>query len=204
MKPENVLVVEDAAIRPYLRSKFNTDDLSGLYDTILRSHIFRGRDLVEDDPGFKQIIPYVLVGHDRSYLLARRGRKQSESRLHDKYSLGIGGHINDCEAREDGRDMILAGLERELSEEIRLFGNRLSLDLVGAILDDSTEVGRVHLGLVYLLRVDSPDYTVQEPDLMSVQWADVPTLRQHYALMESWSQIAFSSVVEKVEPAMAG
>lgn len=192
---ENVLVVPTVGIMPFLSGSFCSTDLARSLDYILAHYSFRSRAIVEDDPSFKQIIPYVVVRYDNSYLLTRRTTRQTESRLHGKYSMGIGGHINDSERCANEQHIIHAGLERELAEEIQLLGNRRSLDFVGLISDDSTAVGQVHLGLVYLLETDSADYTVQEPELMTAEWATAEFLRQRLPQMETWSKLVFEHVV---------
>ncbi len=58
---------------------------------------------MEDDPSFKQLIPYVLFRwtdadgtvHLFEYL---RGSGQGERRLHAKRSVGVGGHISSLDA----------------------------------------------------------------------------------------------------------
>ena len=140
-----------------------------------------------------------MVRHDERYLLACRTNRQTESRLHGKFSVGIGGHINDTEAFAPEQNVVEAGLERELAEEIRLAGRRRSLNLAGIISDDSTPVGQVHLGLVFVLETDSPEFTVNEADLMTVEWASVEKLEACLDRMETWSQIAFRQVIAPSE-----
>jgi predicted NUDIX family phosphoesterase len=193
---ENVLVVPTHKIAPFLTGVFSSTNLEQALEFILGNHSFRSRALVEEDPSFKQIIPYVLIQHKDEFLLTQRTNRQTESRLHGKYSIGIGGHINDLEKPEATEDVIRAGLERELNEEVELRGKRVSLRLAGIISDDSTPVGSVHLGLVFVLHTDSPAFTVRETELMTAQWAPLETLREKFALMESWSQIAFENVIE--------
>jgi len=193
---ENVLVVPATKIAPFLTGVFSSANLQNALEFILGNHSFRSRDLVENDPSFKQIIPYVLIAHQEQYLLTQRTSRQTESRLHGKYSIGIGGHINDLEKPGATEDVIQAGLERELTEEVELRGKRVSLNLSGIISDDSTPVGSVHLGLVFVLHTDSPEFAVRETELMTAQWAPVEMLREKLALMESWSQIAFENVIE--------
>lgn len=192
---ENVLVVSTSGIAPLLEGCFSTSNLDRCVDYILASHSFRSRALVEEDPSFKQIIPYVLIRHQDRYFLARRTERQTERRLHGKYSLGIGGHINDLDDPAAARDVIRAGLERELNEEVDIVGKRLSLDLVGIISDDSTPVGQVHMGLVYILQTGSADCSIREADLMTCEWATVESLREKLPLMETWSQIVFTNVI---------
>jgi len=194
---ENVLVVPTSGIAPFLTGTFTSTKLDRCLDYILANQSFRDRALVEEDNSFKQIIPYVVVRHGDRYLLVRRTNRQTETRLHGKYSVGVGGHINDTERFAADQNVIEAGLERELEEEIHLLGRRRSLSLVGIISDDSTPVGEVHLGLVFLLETDSANFAVNEPDLMTAEWASVETLQQSFERMESWSQIVFREVISR-------
>jgi predicted NUDIX family phosphoesterase len=192
---ENVLVVPTAGINPLLTGKFTKTNLDRALDYILSNHSFRSRAIVEEDPSFKQIIPYVIVRFEDRYLLLQRTSKQTEKRLHGKLSIGIGGHINDLETAGSHKNILHAGLERELEEEIHLAGQRRSLDLVGIISDDSTPVGQVHLGLVFILETDRPEHTVNEADLMTAEWATLDQLRERRDRMETWSQIAFDQIL---------
>lgn len=192
---ENVLVVPTSGINPLLSGCFTATGLQSCLDFILANHSFRSRATVEEDPSFKQIIPYVVVRHGDRYLLMRRTNRQTEARLHGKYSVGVGGHINDTEQFAPNQNVLHAGLERELNEEILLHGRRQSLDLVGIISDDSTPVGQVHLGLVFILETDSDAYTVNEADLMTAEWATVESLREKKSNMETWSQIVVERVI---------
>ncbi len=192
---ENVLVVPTAGINRLLTGAFTTSGLDQALEYILSNHSFRSRATVEEDPSFKQIIPYVLVRFQDRFLLMQRTSRQTEKRLHGKCSIGVGGHINDLEVLGAGQNVIHAGLERELDEEIHLLGGRKSLDLAGIISDDSTPVGQVHLGLVFLLETDSPDFTVNEPELMTAHWATLEALRACEDRMETWSQIALQQAL---------
>lgn len=194
---ENVLVVPTSGINPLLTGCFTASNLDRALEFILSNHSFRSRALVEEDPSFKQIIPYVIVRHGERHLQMQRTNRQTEKRLHGKCSIGVGGHINDLETVGSNQNVLHAGLERELEEEIHLLGKRRSLDLAGIISDDSTPVGQVHLGLVFVLETDSPDFRVNEPDLMTAEWADLDQLKACYERMETWSQIAFDQVISR-------
>jgi len=103
--------------RPILEPFGNTDVAWEALKTMSGSYRFVERDDAENDPSLKQIIPYVIIRYGTCVLLMRRLHKQSESRLWDKLSLGIGGHVNP----EDGTDFFdafLSGMERELHEEL--------------------------------------------------------------------------------------
>src|SRR5262249_22162602 len=62
---------------------------------------FRPRSEVEEDPGLKQIIPYVIFRAGDAVFCYTRGTSQGEARLHRLRSLGVGGHV--AEADPHGR-----------------------------------------------------------------------------------------------------
>ncbi|HEX6642639.1 MAG TPA: NUDIX domain-containing protein, partial [Thermoanaerobaculia bacterium] len=116
----------------------------------------------------------------------QRTQKQTESRLHHKLSLGIGGHIN-----PDTPDLF-DGLQKELEEEVEVVGD-YDLTFVGILNDDTTDVGRVHLGAVYVLDAHDGVVNVRETEKMSGRWVPRHELPQHREAMESWSQIVYDA-----------
>src|SRR5204863_9297293 len=120
------------------------------------NNFFLPRAAAERDPDYKQIIPYAIIAHGDRVLYYVRGKKAGEQRLVAKGSIGIGGHMNDCDESLFAWDeeAYRAGVEREVNEEIRI---EISFDdrIVALLNDDSTEVGRVHLGLVDVFHLDA-------------------------------------------------
>ncbi len=186
---EEVLVVNNSQLQPYINSSgLNLTAVNnGLFDLILKKHLFMPRDLAEYNFDHKQIIPYLIIRNRNNYLLIQRTSKQTEKRLHNKFSLGIGGHINP-DSSEHGKNLIIGGLHKELNEEI-LVHNPADLKLIGTINDESNSVSRVHLGLLYELEVLSDEYEVLEKDKMSAQWENRENLIHFHENMETWSQI---------------
>ena len=136
---------------------------------------FVDRATAEQEPAWKQWIPYCMLRcgdwgptgrpEQRGVLLVQRTRGQSEARLHESRSIGLGGHIEpvddarvgarDADPHADPEGFFARALGRELEEELRLPPGLLPPPrLLGLINDDSTEVGRVHAGLAYT--VDLP------------------------------------------------
>lgn len=190
---EKVLTVRRSLLEhELLRQPFGLirERKDAIYQTIIGNAEFRSRGLVEGDPNQKQIIPYVLLRHDAHCLLLRRTSKQGEKRLHDKYSLGIGGHINH-EDGPSGRDPVRNGLQRELHEEVDLHTSACP-KFIGFINDDRSEVGKVHLGLLFELTCGDRSATVRERDKMTGCWSSFEEIRSVYETMETWSQIVFS------------
>jgi len=147
------------------------------------------RDLAEYNFEHKQVIPYLIIRKGDNYLLLQRTSKQTEKRLHNKFSLGIGGHINP-DSSGHGNNLIIGGLYKELSEEV-LINSPSELKFIGTINDESNSVSRVHLGLLYELEVLSDEYEVLEKDKMSAQWEHRNNLIHYYDNLETWSQIVY-------------
>ena len=151
---------------------------------------FRPRSQVEDDPSFKQLIPYAILQCDfdgsTQVFQYTRGKGQGEKRLHALRSVGIGGHIS----REDaaGDDLYRSGMQRELTEET-VIESAYSEQLVGFIYDDSSPVGRVHLGVVHRLILDKPAARAREIDLTESGFAPVTQLKAELDRFETWSQL---------------
>jgi len=193
---ENVLVVPTEGLEKYLKSAFDPAAARAVIALANKSRLFLPRSQVEQDESYKQIIPYICIRHLDSYVLLQRTKKQSEARLHNKFSLGIGGHINEQEIAAGAADLVQAGLLRELREEITLTEG-WKLNLLGTIYDPSTPVGRVHFGIVYQLEAVDRSFTLNEPELMSAFWGSLSEVSGYQDRMETWSQILVSEFLEK-------
>ena len=164
---------------------------------------FLPRSTMENDPGFKQLIPYMIFCHTgttgRVHLFQYvRGKGMGESRLHQKRSIGIGGHISAEDISAENKeqhpgDVYRNGMLRELHEEVILH-TAFTETCVGLINDDSTEVGRVHLGIVHRLDVAEPSVISNEPDLIESGFMPLAELRNHRNQMESWSTICLDAL----------
>ena len=129
-------------------------------DCIHDRGFFVERREAECCPEWKQVIPYCVVRWEGSFLLLERLGAQSEARLHGLYSLGVGGHINPQD-RSPGGDLVMNAAWREIREEI-LVSEARPIEAVGIINDDSTEVGAVHVGIVFSLRAQGPEPRIKE------------------------------------------
>jgi predicted NUDIX family phosphoesterase len=151
------------------------------------------RDEAEYNFEHKQVIPYVTVRHNNDYLLLQRTKQQSEKRLHNKYSLGIGGHINPLDDMDE-ENIIIKSLYRELNEEV-LVKDQDGLSFIGIINDESNSVSRVHLGLFYVLEASTPEFRVLETDKMTAQWVPEKDLKEYYEGLETWSQVVYDHYI---------
>lgn len=185
---EEVMVVATELLRPYLPvAPLMRDGAWPLLDFIAENRTFIERPLAERSPEWRQIIPYVVIRNGDDVFTVRRTAKQTEERLHHKVSIGIGGHINPGHT-------ILDGLNKELHEEVRIAGE-YELQFAGILNDESTEVGRVHLGAVFLLDSATRDVAVVETEKMHGEWMSRAQLAELRGAMETWSQIVYDELI---------
>lgn len=158
---------------------------------------FRRRGDMELDPSFKQLIPYVILQHTdadgRVFLFTyTRGKGQGEARLHAKRSIGIGGHISEEDAA-GGADPYETGMRRELDEEVTI-RSEVRESRVGLIYDASTEVGRVHLGVVHRFELLVPNVESNEDDLSDTAFVPLDELKRDRERLEVWSQLCLDAL----------
>lgn len=190
---ELILVVKTATLFP-------DKPFQGLHEVDFESALalisthkeFHPRGLMEQDPTYKQIIPYLIFTHQDTYFLMQRSAHASENRLQNNYTLGIGGHVR----QEDlTGSTLFEWAEREFNEEIE-YNGELELEPLGILNDDSNEVGTVHMGLVMLLHGNSADIKIKS-ELKSgalVPLEECMLLNKH---LETWSQIILQFLLDR-------
>ena len=164
------------------------------------NNFFIHRELAEDDPTHKQIIPYAIFKHGDKFLKYLRGKKSGEQRLASKSSIGIGGHINqdDFNSSSLEKDTYLTGIEREINEEliINCDYNNLPIALIN---DDSNDVGQVHLGVVHLFDLESDQVEAGEANIENLEFLSSEDLLREKDNLESWSQICVDHLDEIIK-----
>jgi predicted NUDIX family phosphoesterase len=160
-----------------------------------RNNSFMARSLAETNPEFKQIIPYVVITDGKSVLHYVRGKKAGEQRLVAKGSVGIGGHIND-----EDHSLFSVGLQafqeevkREVCEELSIQGE-FNARPVGLINDDSTDVGRVHFGVVHVMFCRPEEVRKNEQVITQMEFVPIPELKARREQMETWSQLCLDNL----------
>ncbi|WP_022663747.1 phosphoesterase [Desulfospira joergensenii] len=176
--------VEKKSVAPSGFKKFIDQCTQAGFDFIARSK-------AEKDNSLKQIIPYIVIQTSDLGQTAVYNRQGSEERLHDLWSLGIGGHINpvDNSSRIDSfQDILEAGMIRELTEELEKRPNRDIPQFSGIINEELTDVGSVHLGAVFRILTREPQAYTPGPELFDFKWVDTSSLKE--LNMELWSELA--------------
>jgi predicted NUDIX family phosphoesterase len=163
------------------------------------NNFFLPRAQAENDPTHKQIIPYVLLACGDKVLHYVRGKKAGEQRLVAKGSIGIGGHMNESDETFFALDEAAyrAGVEREVNEEIKIdsaFDDRI----VALLNDDSTEVGRVHLGIVHVFKLAEAKVEKREAMITNLAFLSREELMARRDSLETWSQLCLDSLDELV------
>jgi predicted NUDIX family phosphoesterase len=138
----------------------------------LNESFFTDRAEAEENPKLKQIIPYCVVrtnptdGSIPKFFLYKRSKKGGENRLHEKWSLGVGGHINPEDGYENHHKTFGMALQRELAEELDFQNPEAAKDIdyeiMGLLYDNSDSVGQVHFGVV--VDVKLPEGLIPNPN----------------------------------------
>lgn len=145
---------------------------------------FRSRVEAEADPTWKQVIPYLVVRDGSRYLLMRRTRAGGDARLFERYTIGVGGHLN------PGDEDIAGCLRREWHEEIEA-DFEPAYRFVGLLNDDDDPVGAVHLGFVYAADVGGRPVGIRETEKLSGEFTEIADVAAVVDRMESWSRLLF-------------
>ena len=185
---EQVLVVpRDAVIRGDGWLGLRPVALGPTLATIAERGEFRPRAAMEQDPAWKQVIPYLVLRDGDAWFLMRRTRAGGDARLHDRWSIGVGGHVN------PGDGDALGGLRREWREEV-MAGFEPEFVSVGLLNDDTTPVGRVHLGLVFVADAAGRPVAIREVDKLTGGFESTARVREVRDAMETWSSLVFDAL----------
>lgn len=155
------------------------------FEAIVDGHgAFRDRTDMESDPTFKQVIPYLVLRDGARYFLMQRTRAGGDARLHDRFSIGVGGHLN------PGDRDLAGGLRREWREE--LAADFLpDFQFVGLLNDDTTDVGSVHLGAIFTADAAGRAVAIREVAKLRGSFAPAADVEVIVDRLESWSALVF-------------
>lgn len=202
---EQVLVVERKVIEQIGMFQGLMFDVERYLSQIFVAGVprFMPRSQAEQDPSYKQIIPYVIMTHADKYLSYVRGKRAGETRLIAKRSIGIGGHINPIDAEYGPlfaylRDNYDVAVQREVTEEV--YVETTHTDRIVALLnDESNEVGSVHLGVVHLWNLDDEKVSKREQMITQMAFMTGAELEEVRDTLETWSALCLSGLVEMAD-----
>jgi predicted NUDIX family phosphoesterase len=159
-------------------------DVQPYLDLVAELGEFRARDQVERDWSFKQVIPYLVLRDRGQIFLMRRTSAGSDARLHERWSIGIGGHVNPEDAGVEG------GLQREWSEEI-VADFTPAFRVIGLLNDDTDPVGQVHLGIVCIADAQGREVAIRESHKLEGGFVAPPQVLRVYDRLETWSSLVY-------------
>jgi predicted NUDIX family phosphoesterase len=187
---EQVLVVPREAVVPgdgWLGVR--RDGVEGVLEAVAREGRFVPRSAAEEDPLLKQVIPYLVLRDGERWFLMRRTKAGGDARLHDRWSIGVGGHLN------PGDGDVLGGLRREWAEEL-VADFVPDFTAVGLLNDDTTAVGAVHLGIVYIADAAGRPVSIRETEKLAGAFASTEEVAGVRDAMETWSRLAFDVLTD--------
>jgi predicted NUDIX family phosphoesterase len=165
------------------------DGLEATLAAVRQDGFFMRRGDAEEDPSHKQVIPYLVLRDGKRWFLMRRTRAGGDARLHDLWSIGVGGHLNPGDGDVEG------GLRREWAEEV-IADFEPDFQVVGLLNDDTTPVGAVHLGVVFVADAAGRDVAIREVDKLTGAFADTDEVAAVRDSMETWSRLVFDALTE--------
>jgi len=177
--------------------------LDPFHEATIRNKLLHEKLAAERDCSRKQIIPYIIVRNEHGQVLTyRRKNGVGDPRLQEKYSIGVGGHIEEDDVEFSLEETILKCTLREVREELGIpdgmKDSEISdlLCIEGYVNDDSNEVGRMHFGIVILFNITNEiAELINIPAEEALELAgfkgtkELEDLLQDGANFEDWSKI---------------
>lgn len=192
---EQIIVVSRELLFDNEKNAFNgflsKNDVQGeeIFNTFKNYEVKRRGDM-EEDPSYKQLISYCLLENENDEILVyQRLSGGGEERLHGQSSVGVGGHMNNVAGADSINEVLRVNAQRELNEEVGLSEDRSqNMEYIGFINDDTNAVGKVHIGVVFKIKVKSSDVEVRETDTLKINWVSQDEINDlnHF---ESWSAL---------------
>lgn len=170
-----------------------------IYETIGNYEVKRRGDM-EEDSSYKQLISYCILENQADEILVyERLSGGGEGRLHGLKSIGVGGHMNDVKEASNIEEVIKVNADRELEEEVGLNKEQLEdMSFIGLINDDQNEVGKVHIGLVFKVKVDKSEVEAIETDTLKIDWLSKEALLTE-GNYETWSSLIIDGLFKRGE-----
>ncbi|MFU0768360.1 NUDIX domain-containing protein [Staphylococcus pasteuri] len=192
---EQIIVVPRTTLFDKETNAFNgflsKSDVKGdnIFNSLSHYEVKRRGDM-EENPDYKQLISYCLLENQNGEILVyERLSGGGEERLHGQSSIGVGGHMNDVVGADSINEVLRVNAQRELEEEVGLSTeDSQNMEYIGFINDDNNDVGKVHMGVVFKITVNSNDVEAKETDTLRIKWIEKGKI-ESYDDFETWSAL---------------
>lgn len=192
---EQIIVVPRTTLFDNETNAFNgflsKSDVKGdnIFNSLSHYEVKRRGDM-EENPDYKQLISYCLLENQNGEILVyERLSGGGEERLHGQSSIGVGGHMNDVVGADSINEVLRVNAQRELEEEVGLSTeDSQNMEYIGFINDDNNNVGKVHMGVVFKITVNSNDVEAKETDTLRIKWIEKGKI-ESYDDFETWSAL---------------
>ncbi len=190
---EDIIVFPASYLKRYIsKVGLNVANVEAAKQLLLECTPMRRR-LAEEDSTVIQLVSFYIVRYNNLYLTYKRTKRLPESRLHNYYSIGFGGHLNPDDNLPlfnlADPEQAIQFIHRELKEEL-ILKKEPSISFRGLIYDDSQEVSKLHLGLVYDVLLKTPDYNIGERGfLMDPKFETIDEIMKRLKDFENWSAL---------------
>lgn len=211
MKAEFILACRTTILQAHSLTGYDMPlyqcDFADVLPHIQEGMILGQREALEKDPSYRQVLPYVVMAKTEDgktkVFAYRRGNGVGEARLSGNVSIGIGGHIDLADVVVEGSVVdtmgtILKSMSRELGEEVVLqdAGESLELGSLGILLDNSNDVGKVHMGMVILATLpEGAGAECREEELETLGFMTPQELLDSGLPLENWTRILCEHIV---------
>jgi predicted NUDIX family phosphoesterase/shikimate kinase len=206
---ENVLCTPERQFQQILTFQGIDSEFDVLLPRLLSNTIYIDRAKAEDRNDSKQFITYVIVQCGHRIMSFRRSYiSRAAEFLRGAKCIGFGGHVsaadNDifssadcglqtCARRELSEELTVGSLKSGRSYASASLFRDAPLECLGVLNDDSSEVGRRHLAVVYRLWINDWEtaklISKGESALHTLQWIDLTIDKIDITECEYWSQL---------------
>ena len=194
------------------------NEINNLFAAIEQRGFFAERAAMEERPDFQQIIPsFVLMDTTKNTILVfQRKPKHTEQRLAGLWTPVFGGHTDpidfDRETVHGFADVagleipavIFNALAREMWEETGIDILEIDIGFNGIIKDDSNDVGKVHMGILFMVDLEITEDLKEQilskseiHNIVEIEGAHLPEyIEDNFDKLESWAQLVLEDMVE--------
>lgn len=200
---EDIVVFPASSLNKYISIPgLHTIPLDDSY-RLLRECYAMERNIAENEPNVIQLISVFLVRYKDKILTHKRTKRLPEKRLHGFYSAFFGGHLNPDDLPPLFNIFLPENsqyLLREFSEEVIIPQGSLSkIEYKGLLYDDSRQVSKQHLGIVYDVFLNQSDYDIGERGfLMDSKFENVAMMFSRINDFENWSVFLIKHEKDKI------